>query len=233
MNNNLENFILNVARVELTTQQKEILEVFRELSKPQDALDALPLDPRVKEFARATGAKFITMEEAASLLPDLKTMLIMSASKGVYHALSDVIVINPNAHAKQLKYGHMSTLEESVLHELVHWSGHTSRMNRRSITMSVELEKAAQAGMPLDLTNFEKIRNEEEVTAQMGMHGLAYFLGLDMAIYDVLTAQYINQFRGQDLNIERADDDARKAVRYFFETLGLERFANREYDLKG
>lgn len=110
------------------------------------------LDPQVTELALLTEATIILESEYYSMGYGIK---IPNVHYGVYIVSLDIIVIADKT------LNHKYKLNEVVLHELVHWSGHPKRLNRPFM-------KRFFAGQ----YNDGDIMASEECTAQYGAYKL-------------------------------------------------------------
>lgn len=114
-------------------------------------------DPAVREFALRTGAHIYTPEHAA--MHDYNVAL-EDGELGQYNCVSDYI---------QLKWNMWSDeLNETILHELAHWSGAEHRLNRKVVRLSSYYKITSE-------TDF----HTEEATAQFTMYSLGASLGLN------------------------------------------------------
>lgn len=119
-------------------------------------------------------------------------------NKAFFSPIQDAIVMPQPA-----QFTNVAAYEATILHELTHWTGHTSRLNRESM---------ANYGT-------EKGRAEEELVAEIGAFFLATFFNVQSDIEN--HASYVNSWK-QLLNekeIMRATNQAAKAFHYLIDPL--------------
>jgi hypothetical protein len=138
------------------------------------------VNPKVKEFVDAAGAKVISLEDYDVLIGGMtkndKTRLFLSG--GFYNPTHDLIIIN-------LARENLGGLNRTVLHELGHWSGHSTRLSRKVVVAGEKRDKNCT------VADFDT----EEITAEM----IAYYLGDEMRLitddWKEKSAKYIATWR--------------------------------------
>jgi len=177
-------------------------------------LDTLDIDPKVRAFAKSTGARFLSIEQAIIEMPLGYEAYILT--RGAYNGLADVIVINNLEVLRGKVLGALGTVEEVILHELSHWSGHPNRLNRDSIKQNIIMESTQTP--PLNMFLHNRRVCHEEATAQMGMYLLATSLGLDSYLYSQLTYDYLSRLTPYTpIDTNSAHNDALKIFEFFKE----------------
>jgi antirestriction protein ArdC len=120
-------------------------------------------NPKIKAFVNATKAKVLSLEEFDTLIGGMtkndKTRAFNS--RGFYNPKHDVIVINTAKVGQDI-------MDRTLLHELGHWSGHSTRM-RRKVIISEETKDSSYKAKDFDT---------EEVIAET----IAFKLGSDMGL---------------------------------------------------
>lgn len=157
------------------------------------------IDPRAAQLVRAVGAKVVSLEDFDVIVGGMTKSTKSAAfqTRGQYNPSRDLIVINmliPN-----------DLLTRTVLHELGHWSGHSSRLRRPVIIR-------AETNVTLKGSDYDT----EEIIAEM----VAYQLGSDMGIitdeWKEKSAKYVAEYRKGSENEARIQ--ARQAV-YFLASI--------------
>lgn len=150
--------------------------------------------PRVKQFVEACGARVLSLNEFDELVGmSQRTRTGMMGNAGFYNAQRDLIVVNtdtPNA---------VAILDRTILHELGHWAGHSTRMQRKVV---VNTEKSVSYASE-DLEN-------EEIVAEMIAFQLGCELGLMTPEWQSKSENYIGSFRNG--SIYAARDHVKQAV---------------------
>lgn len=114
-----------------------------------------------------------------------------------YDCISDYVAFNPNPKSK------IVDLDECLLHEIVHWSGHSKRLGRDAIVKS-------ENGKMNSLSHIDIAT--EETTAQIGMYLLAIQLGFDKKQYRAKRDIYLLSWG--NVNEIMANKDAKLAVNF-------------------
>lgn len=157
------------------------------------------VDPRIKRLIEASGAAIKDMKKAAEY--DDHKQITSVFDVAYYSNKHDYIAINKDHPIVRER------INEIALHELGHWTGASTRLAR---AVSVELNKGAH-GLPFsECVAFDPIfRNTEELTAQLCMHKVGTYLGLDKAYLDSALEQYIRRlFIVNDAQAHRESDEA-------------------------
>lgn len=164
------------------------------------------VDSRVLALVSSTGCPLLTYFDAITSGKVNAAMLFtMGMAAGYYDSQEDYIGLNERALESD-------RVNEVVLHELIHWTGHPSRLNRNTITSQLH-------GMRPTSYDY----HTEEATAQMGMFKLACLLGLDKELHLMLLNVYLTMF--PEANLAKADWDSNQAVGYL---LDLAKYNHRE-----
>jgi hypothetical protein len=121
--------------------------------------------PRARKLVEALGIKVLTIEEFDELAGGLTVRDKSRALEvaGLYNPKWDVVVINPRYSEKGLS--------RTVLHEVGHWTGHSTRMHR-----PVVVNHESITGKSPKIPDYDT----EEIVAEM----IAYQLGSDLDIID-------------------------------------------------
>ena len=121
---------------------------------------------------------------------------------GAFYWAYDLVVVTP-----EKTYTPFSTPDIVLMHEIIHWTGHASRLARPVCEVMSQFELH-----PHEI-------HQEEAVAQIGMGMLAQELGWDRA--DIIW--YVNYYldRLTLANIEQATKDARIAVDYILEKANM------------
>lgn len=127
-------------------------------------------------------------------------------SYGFYNFLSDYIAIGPKAIVKT-----KSDLDMTILHELVHWTSHTSRLNRDIINLIGTVWLTSK-----------KIHTEEAV-AHYGMVLLTKELGIWSEFFDAELEIYLATLINRD--DAKARRKAQDAVNYIMNLVQLAKVA--------
>jgi antirestriction protein ArdC len=143
---------------------------------------------RFDDFVNSIGVNFVEYDNAC-IAADVPLFQRMCAA-GFYDYQFDFIAIN---HASLLYMG--VTVEEVTLHEMTHWTGHKTRLNRKSMYSH-------------SISN----RELEECIAQYGMFKLACILKLDEAVYKRALDRYLVRF--PEVDLQDAEKQADIAVNY-------------------
>ena len=137
------------------------------------------IHPRARQFVEAVGAKVISLEDFDVLVGGMRKndkIAAFVSTRGQYNPGRDLIVINMLADNP--------LLTRTVLHELGHWSGHSTRL-RRPVIAHAERNVIIKDGE----------YDTEEIVAEM----IAYKLGEDMGIltdaWKEKSARYIAEYR--------------------------------------
>jgi antirestriction protein ArdC len=127
---------------------------------------------------------------------------------GAYDTLEDVIVVK---HPDQ--YDTINAYKAVLCHELIHWTGHRSRLNRESL---------------YSYTMHEYYRAHEEIVAETGSIELCKYFGLDNPewVYhsikyqcDILNKYYRKGLEKPKNSLKLAEKDAEEAVDYILARL--------------
>jgi len=135
-------------------------------------------NPRVLELIRNLNIRLLSFAEC-SLSGITIDPYIWQNSNGFYECHDDFIAFNHTPKSN------IQDLNSCILHEIAHWSGHPTRLNRKAIEAGANL-----AIYELDL----HIIHTEEVIAQLGMFKLACYLGLNIEKYLEMTNLYIQRY---------------------------------------
>lgn len=122
-------------------------------------------------------------------------------SGGFFDPVNDFVAINESFLDSHLDY--------VVLHELVHWSGHSSRLARQSMVNS----ETPEGRLHISPNDYET----EEMTAQWGMYFLAVHLGFDENATALERDRYNVHFVNADQ--EKAKQDGLTAANYLLAML--------------
>jgi antirestriction protein ArdC len=125
---------------------------------------------------------------------------------GFYDFIQDCIVVNPE-HINPI-FGDINTV---LMHELIHWTGHESRLARPASLIKSQAE--------LNLVMF----HNEEAVAELGMAHLATSLGWDSETINEYARLYLNGY--YLANYIEADKEAIKAANYILEKMSLTKAA--------
>jgi len=161
------------------------------------------LVPSVQRLIEALQVKVITYSE---LVQDSELFhefgSIPDCMQGCYHPVLDMIVV---------KDEHLCNSTEIVLHEIIHWAGAESRLNRKWVTDSKAIMMGTASQETLD--SFNDDRDTEEATAEIGMLKLVLVLGLNPAQQADSALDYLEGLL--DIDMVKADKDSDKAVEYW------------------
>lgn len=146
--------------------------------------------PKVKELIDASGAVFEELSQSDD-------------EKAYYSVKEDLIAINLSCERVCEQIG------EVVLHELTHWTGSGKRLARKII---VEWEKMAQWHLYDYMALTIAHRHTEELTAELGMHKMGTFLGLDPIYLDTALSRYRVKIPWAD--VDQAERESDEAVAY-------------------
>jgi len=113
----------------------------------------------------------------------------LQRSNGVYFALFDIVLYN--------RMPQCPILDRTLLHEVIHWTGHTRRLNRNYISNRV-------------LTIEES--HTEEVIAELGMLKLCDRLGIDTAPILGWSSEYFHIYYLADR--EHSERESNRAIDY-------------------
>jgi antirestriction protein ArdC len=146
---------------------------------------------KVLRFFEILGVKYLNSHQG-SIFAD-----------GLFNTIEDYIFVKPNLENNRAI--------EVFLHELVHWTGHDSRLARSAIVLNQRLSKRGVIyANEIDFYNREM--STEEMIAQYGMYLLTVKLGLDEQYFYNRFTQYTNGLVFGD--IELAKRQAQIAVDY-------------------
>jgi antirestriction protein ArdC len=115
--------------------------------------------PKVKELVDSLGIRVRTVSEFEVIAGETYPW----TAAGLYSPPFDII-----ACAEESDY--------TLLHEIIHWSGHPSRLDREVVG---KLSQASRTDIIRKIVSFEDITNEEAI-ANLGMFLLAKHLGLNL-----------------------------------------------------
>ena len=142
----------------------------------------------------------VTLENhmCSDLLTALNPDISHFGSYAYYNPESDVIVL-----PKPEKFTNHDAYEATLLHELTHWTGHKSRLNRDCMA---------------NYSN-ERDRAEEELTAEIGAFFLATYFNIQSDIEN--HASYVNSWKKHlnEKDVMRATNRAAKAFHFMIERL--------------
>ncbi|GAB6035393.1 ArdC family protein [Galenea microaerophila] len=157
-----------------------------------------PKDVKIKDFEKL-GNKFYR-EDVETLVSNTGAK-IKNAPDGASYSPSLDIIFLPDAKQFVNEYGYYATL----LHELVHWSGHHSRLNREGIT-------------DLSATFGSKAYAFEELIAELGSVFLCSHLGLKKGGVDENHAVYLKSWtrmlKEEPMALWKAASKAQEAFDY-------------------
>lgn len=166
------------------------------------------VDIRIRRLIDALGAEVLPFHEVEKKMglpiPDFQRLYC----GGFYIAGSGYDFIGINFCVLHTE----SHLNSTVLHELTHWSGRSTRLARRAI---VKTERNV-------VPNKEEA-SYEECVAQYGMHYLASALGFDMKEYNVLLTEYLAYYLCE--NVAEAAEDGRRAAEWLIGVAELSKAA--------
>jgi antirestriction protein ArdC len=153
--------------------------------------------PRVRDFILHTGIRIMSLNEFDAMVGGMtqRGRSIASNNAGFYNVKHDVIVINtdtPNA---------ISILDRTILHELGHATGHSTRMQRKVI-VNTERQMNYESA---DLSN-------EEIIAEMIAFQLGSEMGLMTPEWQSKSENYIASYT--DGSAFGARDEVKRAVWY-------------------
>lgn len=154
------------------------------------------VNPRVLRLVKNLNIRLLSFAECfvSGILIDPD---ICQNSNGFYECYHDFIAFNHTPKPS------IDDLNSCILHEIVHWSGHPTRLNR----------EAVKAGSELLIHELEpSVIHTEEVTAQLGMFKLATCLGLNNERYLEMTNRYIARY--PLANYLDADMESTKALEF-------------------
>lgn len=153
------------------------------------------IDSRVQRLSDLLGIRIHTFLEiqCMGVIPMCSYYFV---ANGVYEASKDVIGLN------ECKLN--TDMNSVALHEIIHWTGHPSRLNRPFI---------ANCTKSVYYDNYYS-RSTEEATAQLGMFYLAEALDLHIDAKQLLD-QYLACYPSADLT--KAAKDARDAANWILE----------------
>ncbi len=145
----------------------------------------------VRKVFEALGVKLMSMHELSYKMEKA----IPESYQGCYWADEDTIILKDS----RSETGDLNTV---ALHELLHWTGHYTRLSRAAIQLSCP-------------DRFSFSYHTEEAAAQLGMHKLAKWLGVSEENIDYYLNNYLEAYPFADLHI--AEMQAEQAVRWIKE----------------
>lgn len=155
------------------------------------------INEKVLELLQASGVPVLTFSQVFFENPRMGMHLMSMDAAGCYDAMNDMIFIHDHALTSDL-------CTMTLLHELVHWTGHPSRLAREGISV----------GKPKTREQYAT----EEVTAQQGMFKLAMAFGFERELYERLLLGYIQEFAPY-ADFDKAERDSDAAVSYLLDML--------------
>jgi antirestriction protein ArdC len=129
---------------------------------------------KVQRLIKSSGAHVVPFYKVQNTMS--KRML--GYSTGAYSSRFDVIAINTlDTYKGTLPWN----INVTLLHELIHWTGHEKRLNRKSVTRKIAR------------INTQTYHTEEAI-AQYGMYYLAIELGFDKKHYAKVLRAYLKEY---------------------------------------
>ena len=189
--------LIDVAEVNPKTNQSEvqkrpIFKTYRVFNLEQTTLfDGEPV----------TFDSHMSSDLLIALNPDISHF----GSHAYYNPESDVIVL-----PKPEQFTNHDAYEATLLHELTHWTGHKSRLNRDCMA---------------NYSN-QKDRAEEELTAEIGAFFLATYFNIQSDIEN--HASYVSSWKKllNEKDVMRATNRAAKAFHFMIERLEVDQVKN-------
>lgn len=155
------------------------------------------LSPQVEKLVRSINVNIYTMDEYLSSHPICPNIFEFYKKhySGFYIPNTDSILINADKPIWETSY------DTVALHEIGHWTGHSTRMNRHRIVRVEEVDTfAAKTANPareetID-EEYQRIRDfqHEEAVAQMIMYLVGLELELDQKYLTVELNRYLGNF---------------------------------------
>lgn len=148
------------------------------------------------------------LSDASSYADDGDIQRVYAGAFGLYAHDHDVIILNrPSIKLN----GESQGVDEGMvlLHEIAHWTGHASRLNR-DISKALPYIK----DNPLLLKTFEwaYLAHNEEVIAELAACRIGVMLGYDSSSLELKFRQYASIFRLA--NFEHCNLEANKAIAF-------------------
>jgi antirestriction protein ArdC len=160
------------------------------------------LDSKVRELIQSFGIKLISYKQAHSLGIS-KQELPSDLSAGAYVCYMDIIAYNSTPPIG------FEDINRTILHEIVHWTGHGDRLKRKPIQLGQRMLYAANS--------MDELHTEEAI-AEIGMYRLAVYLGLEKDDkYLDLMIHYLSRY--ELAHIDVACREATKAVNFIVEQM--------------
>lgn len=158
------------------------------------------IDTRILDIVNRLGANIVDMGEYVGIYPASWLYL----ASGLYDYERDKIAIKADIAIS-------SRCSEVVLHELIHWTGHASRLNRLHKRRQISTDDDRQGIIDIEHNNI--IYHTEEATAQLGMFKLAMVLGLDQFTHFKAMTDYLASYHLANMHqAETESDDAVKFI---------------------
>lgn len=132
------------------------------------------IEPKTYELAKHSGAKIMCLTEYPKHVNFIKA-LSMGRANGFYDWEIDAVVISiPNCQRNGID------IDEAVLHELVHWTGHPKRLERNGIAIHMRNARLGMFALQSEEEQemLRKVYATEEIIAETGMYIAAKELGL-------------------------------------------------------
>jgi hypothetical protein len=150
------------------------------------------LSPQIQELIRRLKCRVYGSDEDRALSP---------WAAGAFFPVEDKIIVGRTSE--------FATLDMVALHEIVHWTGHPYRINRKTIGLGA--------------LNYENLTQKqiatEEATAQFGMFKLLKFTGGDLAYGKEALNRYLSILADPDM--QQAEKDADEAVAWIVDKASL------------
>lgn len=151
------------------------------------------------------------LPDASLYADDGDLMHVYNQSFGLYAHDLDVIILNRSIIAL---YGEYQNTDEgmTILHEVMHWTGHASRLNR-DIAKAQLIIKAN----PKLLSSMEWafIAHNEEIIAELAACRIGVMLGYDMTSLEIKLNHYRSLF--PYANFDRCNSEADRVIAYLNE----------------
>ena len=159
------------------------------------------IHPAVLELIQSLGITLITYRHAYTL--GVSRDELPNWSAGAYICYMDLIAYNPNPPDG------FEDINRTILHEIIHWTGHGDRLKRKPIQLGQRMLYAANSVDEL---------HTEEAIAEIGMYRLAVYLGLEKEDkYLDLMIHYLSRY--ELAHIDVACREATRAVNFVVEQM--------------
>lgn len=159
----------------------------------------MTISQRFQDIATRLGVEVVSVQEYANEYDGF----IPSGAGGGYDCWNDIVIMPSveDAHFLYMPQGHDSNF--TLLHEIIHWTGHADRSGRSVMSEGCE----------------SRVDNAtEEMTAQLGAQMLAEIMGYKLERCKEVTESYLRSYSYGDL--EKATEDAKEAVVWILRQLG-------------